>query len=252
MHILNFEVDPRTKVIYDKIIINFSTELKINNISKLAYWISNNTSISENPEQTNINDLDSLYNIIFVIGLCKRVLLTEQDNFSLIQYGIKINKLIQKLNQIVIKYDIDINNINEKLIENSKKFNLLIKGDFGDCLIGITTFSNLLQGIKKKITSVNILEKNIDLKNNSNLRILFTLQYLQKITSDYLKYISPLSNNQLFTYINQELSLIRTYIVGFTITNKLISDYLTLNDFNQDILRNKILSDALNVLIELP
>ena len=142
--------------------------------------------------------------------------------------------------------------MNVKLIDNSKKFNQLIKGDFGDCLIGITTFSNLLQGIKKKITSVNILEKNINLKNNSNLRILFCLQYLQKITSDYLKYISPLSNNQLFTYINQELALIRTYIVGFTTTNKLISDYLTLNDINQDIFRNKILSDALNVLIELP
>jgi hypothetical protein len=252
MYFPNFEVDPRTKIIFDKIKINFSTELKIQNISTLAYWHSNNTLICDNPEQTNINELDSLYNIIFVIGLCKKVLATEQDEFTLLQFGIKINKLIQKLNQIVIKYDIDISNITDKLIENSKKFEQLLEGNFGDSLIGIITFTNLLKGIKQKITSVSILEKNIELKNYFNLRILFCLHYLAKISKDYYKYINPITNNQLFTFFNQESSLISTYIIGFMATNKFVSEYVSLSPSNQDILRSKTLYNALNILIDMP
>lgn len=220
------EIDSRTLLLFKKVKVNVTTDLKQKNIISLAYKVYSMSYINGNKKLTRQNRIWKLKKILFVIGLLKNILTNPKNLYEKNRIELKLSLVLYTLDEIVVNYDIRYDNIIEIsdniAIEYYNYINSLERSN-----IGITVANKKCKGLIKKLQKINFLESSQEIKTAEFLYIYLNLTFISKTFNDCLKIIESKDNELLFKKTIQDLEETNKFIFF------LISNFTIIRNFSQ-------------------
>lgn len=242
------DLDPRTIQIFEKVKVNSSTLLNTGNVLSLSLKISDEFNNGQDKFQIMVSRIYSIKKIILLIGLLKREL-NNADNFFLkVNIENKIIRICFKLDEIVTKYNLSYDILKNVLIENDNNFISIIQNNGIFSFDGLQKCTEISTGLIKKYESLNLLEKNIDIKNSNKLDLFLSNLYLKKVLENYLEIVDVKQNLSLHKNIKQSILKLNIFIDFISSNDEFINSYVFANlETKENIRRNVRISYIDNI-----
>ncbi len=220
------DLDPRTIEIYEKVKVNLSTLLNTGNILSLSLKIADEFNNGQDKFQIMVSRIYSIKKILLLIGLLKRELNVADNYFLKVNIENKIVRICFKLDEIVTKYNLSYDILKNVLIENDNNFISIIQNNGIFSFDGLEKCTVISVGLIKKYESINLLEKNIDIKNSNKLDIYLSCLYLNKVLEQYLEIIDLKQNLSLHERVKQSISKLNIFVDFISSNDEFINSYV--------------------------